>query len=971
MRNASIKYIDNLEHNFFVKKITSNSAALVFFANNDEILELAVTIQSIIENSGNKEKMLDVIVFSNCFPLRYWQMFLNMQNGKSNVLLRAFISYDTNLKEKFLSYLKTEYKNFMYLDHSFILEEDIFSIYEKHIANTANFTIQTKLSNLDYNINDNNLDSLWWQYAKQTPFYELCLFKFMFNLYIADKNLDISKFLLSSHDNFSYLAHFDNFHFDFEDLAQDQRREVHIVYMCDKKQSSIKKCAVSMLSVLENKDEKDFIHFYFIIDEGFKETDTACLDFLNTKHSTLTFLKVDSSDFELYRSTTQRKNMPINAYYRLAIPWLLPHLDRVIYLDYDSVVLDSLWELYNLDISQYYLGVVDDAWKYFRYKEMMHIQPESRHYNSGMLLFNAKKWRDEKIDERLKEFSLLHKDVFVLADQFLINAVLNKNIRFIHFKYNLQLSRIEIGERVEFDDLNELKIAKENPVIIHFNLGKAWQLNACLNPFFFKWWECARKLPFYTDILVNAVKDSVLEHYSFKYKVHEGAVQRIKDQLSYRLGSTLIKTAKNPIKCIILPYSLIKTINEYQRYKKQNSIPLPPLETYADYEEALKVKNHLSYKIGSLILNTHKKGIIGYISLPFALIQSSKEHKNASLSKHSFVENNIRTQKEFSLKDDELFLTQRHKQIFGYIPNFKLPQTFNEKIISRMLYDRSPVYIALADKIKARIYIAATLEQEQKTFLASDVHIFSSNSPLFEPIDSLETLLFRTNECKYLPKLYGIYKNAYDIDFEQLPNSFVLKTNHDSGGVVIVENKKEFLRDVEKLTQSLKKLQWHLNRNYYDFAREWQYKDIEPRILAEELLLNNDKPADTYKIHIFDQDDMKNNFFQVTTDRFDNYQRAMLDSAWNLAPFGITYDNSKITKIPNKPQALETMLNLSLKLAKPFDYVRVDLYQNANKIYIGELTFTPGAAGERIIPNEWDKKLGDLWKFKRLIDESK
>ncbi|EAI2849640.1 sugar transferase, partial [Campylobacter jejuni] len=168
------------------------------------------------------------------------------------------------------------------------------------------------------------------------------------------------------------------------------------------------------------------------------------------------------------------------------------------------------------------------------------------------------------------------------------------------------------------------------------------------------------------------------------------------------------------------------------------------------------------------------------------------------------------------------------------------------------------------------------------------------------------------------------------------------------------------------------KLKKHLEWNYYSVFREWHYKDIEPRVFAEELLLGeNKKPADTYKFHIFDKENLSNNFIQVTTDRFDNYQRAMFDLSWNLAPFNFMYDNKNVTMIPKKPNLLDSMINISLILAKPFDYVRVDLYQFDKKIYIGELTFTHGAAGEKVIPKEWDKKLGDLWRLKRLDNASK
>ena len=222
---------------------------------------------------------------------------------------------------------------------------------------------------------------------------------------------------------------------------------------------------------------------------------------------------------------------------------------------------------------------------------------------------------------------------------------------------------------------------------------------------------------------------------------------------------------------------------------------------------------------------------------------------------------------ESRLTDEEYFL-RRHKKIFGYTPDFRNPQTFNEKIIHRILFDRSPVYTALADKLKARIYIAATLyplyenairdgaeckhsidssldssaqptlsTQELSTIQAlAKLNLLEPSSPLFAPIDTLGSTLLATNICPYLPKLYGIYKSFDEIDFASLPSSFAIKTNHDCGGVVLVPNKQEFLSDQARFEDARRKIQQHLATNFYTLFREWHYKDIEPRVFIEELL---------------------------------------------------------------------------------------------------------------------------------------
>ncbi|EQA3541997.1 ATP-grasp fold amidoligase family protein, partial [Campylobacter jejuni] len=460
------------------------------------------------------------------------------------------------------------------------------------------------------------------------------------------------------------------------------------------------------------------------------------------------------------------------------------------------------------------------------------------------------------------------------------------------------------------------------------------------------------------------------ENYYFLYmgycndmfgKLYFGASERIKWQLSYRIGKLLIDL-KNPVQILKFPFKLFLEIKQFKFEQKiykttikfYPNLQLPPLEEYSDYEQALKTKKHLSYILGKSFINNP-------ILFIFKIKKIYKQYKKDISSSKKNI-------KELSDYD---FLLNRHKQIFDYTPDFKCPVTFNEKLIYRILYDRSCIYSFLADKIKMRFYVASALSDNHE-YSWDKIDILNEKSILFNNIDDLQDKIFETNKCKYLPKIYGIYKNIYDINFNELPNSFVLKTNHDCGGYVIVENKQEFLRDTVVFSNAMKKLKKHLEWNYYSVFREWHYKDIEPRVFAEELLLGeNKKPADTYKFHIFDKENLSNNFIQVTTDRFDNYQRAMFDLSWNLAPFNFMYDNKNVTMIPKKPNLLDSMINISLILAKPFDYVRVDLYQFDKKIYIGELTFTHGAAGEKVIPKEWDKKLGDLWRLKRLDNASK
>ena len=446
-------------------------------------------------------------------------------------------------------------------------------------------------------------------------------------------------------------------------------------------------------------------------------------------------------------------------------------------------------------------------------------------------------------------------------------------------------------------------------------------------------------------------------------------------------------------------------------------------------------------------------------------------------------------QKKVAKLDDETFLTMRHKHIFGYIPNFKNPQTFNEKIVHRMLYDRNPIYSALADKLKARIYIATCLQELQNTANIShtsnisatmsnttisintmgwggqsksnaldskhsnlsdsvsysnhleslhkvDSATFNSNSLdslnsnysnlsnhldsknldfsldsathkldsvsldskhsqsldsvsysnrlesknldsvpnlsdsnsldsinlhsidsatlslLFMPIDDIQDKLFETNTCEFLPKIYGIYKNVEEIDFTLLPQSFVLKTNHDCGGVVLVQDKDEFLNNKKVFQESMDKLRKHLNTNYYTKTREWHYNSIEPRVFVEEMLGEN---LSDYRFHCFGGDI---SFIQIANSS--HTTNDIFNTKWQHLPMHYLNPPSQ-TKI-SKPNKLSDMLNIAHTLSLPINYVRVDLYVIKNKIFVGELTFTPNGGTAKFTPQEWDKTLGDLWQ---------
>ena len=272
----------------------------------------------------------------------------------------------------------------------------------------------------------------------------------------------------------------------------------------------------------------------------------------------------------------------------------------------------------------------------------------------------------------------------------------------------------------------------------------------------------------------------------------------------------------------------------------------------------------------------------------------------------------------FRLIPEKLFIKRQFKHFFGYELNLNNPQTLNEKINWLKLNDRTPLHTLCADKYAVREYIKDKIGKKY-----------------------LVPLIFQTNKTT-------------DITPENLPDfPFIIKTNHDSSGGIIVRDKSNVDWDSvrNKLAKSLK-------RNYYYFNKEWQYKNIEPCIVVEKLLMENDGsiPVD-YKLHCFNG---KLVFVQVDIDRQIDHKRNIYDANWNFIDCQWLYKNGDDV---DKPQTFSKMQSLAEAIAKDFCYVRVDLYNLGSEIYFGELTFHSESGQGKFKPFEWDRKFGEQLKL--------
>lgn len=270
---------------------------------------------------------------------------------------------------------------------------------------------------------------------------------------------------------------------------------------------------------------------------------------------------------------------------------------------------------------------------------------------------------------------------------------------------------------------------------------------------------------------------------------------------------------------------------------------------------------------------------------------------------------------------DSIYLKLMYAKVFKKKLDLKNPQTFNEKLQWLKLHDRNPLYTTLVDKYAVRSYIKEKIGEEY-----------------------------------LIPLLGGPWKSVEEIPFDTLPDQFVLKTTHDSGGVVICRDKSAF--DVEAAKKKLRK---SLKTNFYYGGREWPYKNVKPQIIAEKYMEDESgEELKDYKLMCFHS---KVKATLVCSDRFsDNGLKiTFYDTDWKRLPFERHYPSSTVEL--EKPKSYEEMVQIAEKLSENMQFVRVDFYNVKGKVYFGELTFYPGSGFSAFSPSKWDEKLGQLIKL--------
>lgn len=269
---------------------------------------------------------------------------------------------------------------------------------------------------------------------------------------------------------------------------------------------------------------------------------------------------------------------------------------------------------------------------------------------------------------------------------------------------------------------------------------------------------------------------------------------------------------------------------------------------------------------------------------------------------------------------DEALLNRKYEAIFGKRLNLDNPQTFNEKLQWLKLYDRNPEYTIMVDKYKVRDYIKEKIGEE------------------------------------YLIPLIGVWDNPDDIDFDALPDKFVLKCNHNSGlGMCICKDKSKL--NIENVKSELKK---GLAQDYYLTGREWPYKNVPRKIIAEKYMTDTSDSSDftDYKFFCF------NGYVDcvmVCLERSSGDTKFyFFDSNWNLKRLNTREKNAPDGFTISKPSQMDKMFEIAAKLSKGLPFVRIDLYQSNDHIYFGEITFFPDSGFDANLLPETDKYFGNL-----------
>ena len=275
----------------------------------------------------------------------------------------------------------------------------------------------------------------------------------------------------------------------------------------------------------------------------------------------------------------------------------------------------------------------------------------------------------------------------------------------------------------------------------------------------------------------------------------------------------------------------------------------------------------------------------------------------------------------FQWLDDESYLNLCFRITMGRKLDLENPRTFNEKIQWLKLNKREDIFTTIVDKYEVKQYIAERIGTE------------------------------------YIIPTLGIWDRFDDINFDELPDQFVLKCTHDSGGLIICKDKSKL-----NLNWARKRINRSLKKDFYLVGREWPYKAVQPRIIAEPYMEDaQEKELRDYKFFCFDGY-VDNVMLAMDRDSGDP-KFYFFNQNWELMRLNIRGKNAPTDFTLPKPKGIDQMFQLAAELSKGIPFVRVDLYYCNGKIYFGEMTFFPQSGFDANLLRETDEYLGNIIKL--------
>lgn len=388
-------------------------------------------------------------------------------------------------------------------------------------------------------------------------------------------------------------------------------------------------------------------------------------------------------------------------------------------------------------------------------------------------------------------------------------------------------------------------------------------------------------------------------------------IEKLQSQLEQQIEQNRKKALKLQVQLQQQKEQYKEEIEKLQSQLKQ--------QTEQNKEEVLKMHDQLKQ-----LEELHKEDILRLRDKLKQQFEQNNDKLNLLQSSMKHTQNDLQyTKKDIKYYYNKLLSPNEYKEELkkwytantGEILDLENPKTYNEKIQWLKLHDSTPIKTQLADKYLVRDWVKDKIGEQ------------------------------------YLIPIYGVWDKFEDIDFNKLPDKFVLKANHGCGWNIIVKDKSKFNIDIAKKSMN----NW-LNTNFaFVNGFELHYKDIMPKIIAEKYIENNNADLYDYKFLCFHG---YPKYIWVNSEKNTAQKRDFFDLNWNLQPFNMNYSNSN--SAPKKPNNFEQMLQLTRKLCEGFTHVRVDFYNVNEKIYFGEMTFTTGSGKCKWEPKEYDLILGNM-----------